>query len=633
MRRMRRLSGLGRNVAFGLGLSWAASRTRTAALIVVPLVESLVPAALALVLRSMVNRAVDVVGSGTSGAGTLGILVLASFVLSAVLALSTSLQQFLAQSNLEALEEQTSISIIEYASALDFAYFESPEFHDTFRLAKQNPAQHVHEMIVKCVRSLAATVTIASLLVILMQIEPKLLLYFIPLALPYLWFRSWVAKSRFDITTSQLRGRRWAEYYSSQVTTEDVIPEVRAYNLAPLFIRRLRERMSVIRAQNERSYRLELSGSLAFNLLAVGVVHIALYQVAVQVISGGLTVGDIAIFATAAAGLRTAIDRFVMSIGSLRWHMSHLDHLRRFFALPPSFSRSGVEEALAPQPSAAPVRATPATAPPFAMSNDGLVIDDVTFTYPGAQRPTLDGLSFRVGAGETVALVGRNGSGKSTLVKLASRLYSPDSGRILVSGQDLTTVDAAFVQRQLAVVFQSFGRYNATAGENIAMGRWEDLIDDPAAVRAVSERIGLHEVIMGFPEGYDEMLGRMFGRTSLSGGQWQTLAIARAVARDAPLMILDEPTANLDAEAEYEVFSQFKALARGRSTLLISHRFSTLALADRIVVLDEGRATEQGTHQELIRLGGTYAGLYQMYRVQGEADVWHADADEGVGDS
>ncbi len=220
MRRWRGLGGLGRNIGFGLRLSWASGRVRTIAMVVVPLVESLVPAALALVLRSLVNRAVDVAGSGESGAGPLAILVLASFALSGVLAMSTSLQQFLAQSHMEALEEQTSIAIIERADALDFAYFESPEFQDTFRLVKQNPAHHIHEMTVKCIRALAAVLTIGSLLVILIGIEPRLLLYFLPLALPYLWFRSWVAKSRFHITTGQLRGRRWAEYYSSQVTTD-----------------------------------------------------------------------------------------------------------------------------------------------------------------------------------------------------------------------------------------------------------------------------------------------------------------------------------------------------------------------------------------------------------------------------
>jgi ATP-binding cassette, subfamily B, bacterial len=618
--RRHRLSVIGANVRFGFKLSWRTGRTRTFLVVLVPLLQSLLPAALALVLRSLVNRAVEVVGGESSDSAQLGLIVALSFVLAGSLALTQSLQQYLSQSNLEALEHRLSIDVIEHASSLEFAYFEQPEFQDMFRHVGEMPAHHVHELVTKSVRSVASLLTVGSLFVILLQIEPLVVLYFLPLTVPYLLFRSWVAKSRFLTTKSQTRGRRWAQYYSSQVTTEATLPEVRTFDLAPLFVRKLKDTRLAIGDENQRLFRIELWGSALFNVMAVLVVHIALFQTVGRVGSGSLTVGDIAIFATAAAGLRGAIDGLVMAVAGLRWHLAVLADLDRFFALGPPVSSKPVLRV------SEPVDETIAVLADGESGESGesgeLRVKDLTFSYPGVESPILDGLTFDVAPGETVAVVGRNGSGKSTLVKLLTRLYQPDSGSIRISGTELSAAEAGFVRDNVAVVFQQFGRFAATASENIAMGNWRQLLEEPEKVRATAQRVGLDCMMESLPQGYDTLLGREFGEVTLSGGQWQTVAIARAFARDAPLMILDEPTANLDAEAEYEVFSHFKELTEARSTLLISHRFATLALADRIVVLEDGRACEQGTHAELVASGGAYARLYSLYRRQGDGDVW-----------
>jgi ATP-binding cassette subfamily B protein len=242
---------------------------------------------------------------------------------------------------------------------------------------------------------------------------------------------------------------------------------------------------------------------------------------------------------------------------------------------------------------------------------------NVSFGYPGAASATLSNLSFHIMPGETIAIVGKNGAGKSTLVKLIARFYDPDIGNVLYDGIDLREISLDFLYRHTAFVFQGFAAYEASVADNIAYGDHNRLLNNRREVERIAQYTGADKLIKKMPHGYETLLGRVFGEYDLSTGQWQQIAIARAFARqNANLLILDEPTASLDVQAEYELFERFRTLARGKTTILVSHRFSTVALADRIFVLEEGRLVEQGTHSELLARGGHYASLYE---IQGRA--------------
>jgi ATP-binding cassette subfamily B protein len=371
------------------------------------------------------------------------------------------------------------------------------------------------------------------------------------------------------------------------------VGEVRMLGLAPLLIDKFRALMAEFRDQDRHTYRRGFDGSTLFVVLTTTAIYALFARVALRVLGGSLTLGDLAVFGGATTRLRNTLQSAVQSISSTMERMLYITNVIDFLALEPQVTTKG-----GPAPA---VRAA------------DIELRDVTFHYPGMAERALDRVSIHIAAGETVALVGENGAGKSTLVKLIAGLYEPDEGSVLFGGVDLREIDRDDLHRRIAFVFQSFGRYETSATENIAYGDWQNMLLDPERVKRIAALAGVDEMIRSLPRGYDTLIGRSFGEHELSGGQWQSIAVARAFARDAALLILDEPTSNLDARAEYNLFRRFQELASGRTTIIISHRFSTVRVADRILVMEKGTVVESGSHDELMARAGGYKQLYDLH--------------------
>ena len=419
------------------------------------------------------------------------------------------------------------------------------------------------------------------------------LLLAVAFAYPYLVLQWRLTRGYFRNENSRVTKRRWTSYFVSMVTDHKAVPEVRLLNLAPYLIRRFRTLMTEFRDQDRSLHVRGFVGSVTLVALMTGGLFLVFFRVISAVFQGRLTLGDVAVFGGATARLRLSLERAIGTLSAAIGEALYIANLRRFLSVTPAIvdgSRrcSGV-------------------------ARGEVEVVNLTFTYDGSTEPALHDVSLHIRPGEIVGLVGENGAGKSTLIKLLCRLYEPGSGSIRFDGTDIRELSIASYHQLIASVLQPVGRYEASAADNVAYGDWERLLGERAAVERVGREAGIDPLFRELPQGYDTPIGRRFGSRDLSGGEWQRVAIARALARPASLLILDEPTSSLDARAEFELFSRFRELAAGRTTLLVSHRFSTLSMADRIIVMEDGRIVEQGTHAQLIRDGGLYATLYSLH--------------------
>jgi ATP-binding cassette subfamily B protein len=511
-------------------------------------------------------------------------------VLSDVLGRTTSLLDSLLS---EQFSNATSLRLMEHAATLDLEDFEDSELQDRLERARRQAAGRM-TLMGQLFAQAQDVVTIASFAAGLIVYAPWLIVLLAVALVPAFIGEAHFNAQSYSLNYARTPERRELDYVRQMGASVETAKEVKIFGLNAFLIDRYRSlATSFFEANRKLARRRAGVGSV---LTAIGTVayYVAYAYIVWRTLHGEFTIGDLTFLAGSFRRLRTLLENLLMGFSQVAGQALYLDDLFSFFEIRPEI--------------VSPPHARPFPSP----IRDGFVFEDVGFRYPGADRWAVRHLVFTLHAGEVLALVGENGAGKTTLVKLLARLYDPDEGRILLDGHDLREYDLFALRSNIGVIFQDFVRYHLTAAENIAVGRIEARHDRARIVRA-AERSLADEVIARLPNGYDQVIGKRF-RTGidLSGGEWQKIAIARAYMRDAQVLILDEPTAALDARSEFEVFQRFKELSRGKTAVLISHRFSSVRMADRIVVLADGRVEAAGTHEQLLAEGGRYAELFEL---------------------
>ncbi|MDX1385234.1 MAG: ABC transporter ATP-binding protein, partial [Thermoanaerobaculia bacterium] len=590
------LRSLRRNAAWSFSLAWTTSPGFTAGLILLALVRGTVPAGLALFARGLINVSADLLGNESPDLGPVVLWLVIGCLLSMIEAMSPAATHLCQNRLRDELNLRITTEILEHAGTLDLEFFESPKKREVIERAREDAASHAASFLTQSIEIGTTSLQLGSLIAILALIEPLVVVVLTPFAIPYLIFKWRLAGQRYYVLHERTEKKRWTRYFVSLLTGRDSVAETKMLGLAPHLVARFRSLMESFRDRDLLLHRKEFLGSWLFGVAMTLAFFGIFYRVVQQAIGGNLTIGDVAVFGGVSTRLRQAVDRAVIAISGAMSETLHLSNLMQFL---------GEEPTIPVAADAKPVAGV-----------GSIEFEDVWFTYPGARDATLKGVTFRIEKGEVAGLVGENGAGKTTLVKLVCRLYDPDRGCIRFDGVDVRELSLEQLRAAIAFVFQGFGRYEATAGDNIAYGDWRQLLEDAGRVERIARRAGVDDLVSSMPQGYQTFVGRNFGEYDISGGQWQYLALARAFAREASLLILDEPTASLDAGAEYALFERFRELARGRTTLLISHRFSTQGMADHNLVMDDGRIVERGTHAELVASGGTYAALYRLHRRQ-----------------
>ena len=493
----------------------------------------------------------------------------------------------------ERFSNETSLRLMAHAATLDLEDFEDSELQDRLQRARQQAAGR-SSLIAQLFGQAQDVITIVSFAAGLLVFAPWLIVMLAVALIPAFIGETHFNAQSYSLNFAWTPERRELDYVRQTGASVDTAKEVKIFGLNAFLIERYRTLSERFFAANRvlAIRRAGWGGALA----AIGTLayYIAYAYIVWRTLRGDFSIGDLTFLAGSFMRLRNLLENLLIGFSQVAGQALYLDDLFSFFEIQPE-----IVPPENPRPFPVPIQ-------------HGFVFENVGFRYPGAERWAVRNLNFELRAGEILALVGENGAGKTTLVKLLARLYDPDEGRILLDGHDLREYDLFALRANIGVIFQDFMRYSFTAADNIAVGRIEAR-DDRARIVESAERSLADEVIRKLPEQYDQLLGKRF-RTGidLSGGEWQKVAIARAYMRDAQLLILDEPTAALDARAEYEVFERFKELSRGKTVVLISHRFSSVRMADRIVVLKDGTVEAEGTHAELLQQQGRYAELFEL---------------------
>jgi ABC-type multidrug transport system fused ATPase/permease subunit len=577
-----------------IALVWRTDRTLTLIFAILTLVAGLLPGAIAYIGKLIVDGVVQAAQSGETGDRWLAIRYLGIEAI-LVAALSGARQGIsLCQSLLRVLlGQRVNVLILEKALTLSLTQFEDSEFYDKMTRARREASSRPLSMVMRVFGIIRDTLSLFTFSGLLLQFSVWAVLVLMLASVPAFLAETHFAEQTFRVFRRRAPETREQIYLETLVAREDYAKEVKLYDLGDVFVRRYRNIFNRIYQEDRdltvrRSlwgYLLSLVSSLAF--------YGAYLWIVLEAIAGQISLGDLTMYLVVFRQGQTTFSGILTSVGGMYEDALYLSTLYSF-----------LEEGT-PQPTG---NATQGPNP-----NDGIRFEQVSFYYPGSQTPALQNISLHLKPGQKLAIVGENGSGKTTLIKLLTRLYRPTSGRILLDGLDLQAWDLATLQRRIGVIFQDFVRYQLTVGENIGVGDVDAMTDRDRWQNAAEKGTAL-PFIKTMPDQFETRLGRWFrGGRELSGGQWQKIALSRAFMRSqADILVLDEPTSAMDAEAEVQIFDQFRSATHDQMAILISHRFSTVRMADRILILSGGVLIEQGTHEELLAAQGRYAHLFLL---------------------
>ena len=578
-------------------LVWVTNARLTLVLAVLTLVAGILPAAMAFVGALIIDAVLAATkiaqNSGDVSMSRVFMLVAVEALIVATIAgaqRGISLCQALLRAQ---LGQRVTVMILEKAITLELAQFEDSEFYDKLTRARREASSRPLSLVNRTFGLGQNLISLISYGVLLVQFSPWAVLILVLAGLP-----SFVAETRFSGQAFTLFRWRSPEtrmqiYLETVIAREDNVKEVKLFGLGPLLLQRYRDIFKRL-YKADRALAIRRDGwGFVLGLIGTLALYGAYAWIAFAAVVSRITLGQMTMYLMLFRQGQSAVSASLTAIGGMYEDNLYLSTLYEYLETPVRAADAGVKSG--PQP------------------NDGIRFEAVSFTYPGASKPALKEIDLHIHPGKSLALVGENGSGKTTLIKLLTRLYTPDQGRILLDGMDLKDWDEETLRQRIGVIFQDFSRYQFLVGENIGAGdvrefedeqRWKD-----AAGKGMAE-----EFIKDLPSGYKTQLGKWFkDGQELSGGQWQKIALSRAFMRtDADILVLDEPTAAMDAAAEARIFEHFRKLTQNRIAILISHRFSTVRMASQIVVIENGRVIERGSHEELMELNGHYANLFSL---------------------